>query len=147
MQQALSATGHPIVLSVEGWEDVRVLSKGGHGQTKRVGHDIGDNPLRPWYSIVSEIDLSSGLWPYAHNASSDKGDGNGFWNDMDILEVGVSNRPEFTPEPRELMVVGTAWPQVGDAQEPDLVGQRPVHHVQCHTWRAVEQGGIGDLAG
>ena len=98
MQQALTATGHPIVLSVEGWEDVRVLSKGGHGQTKRVGHDIGDNPLRPWYSIVSEIDLSSGLWPYAHNASSAKGDGNGFWNDMDILEVGVSNRPEFTPQ-------------------------------------------------
>ena len=97
MQDALAATGRPMVLSIEGWEDVRVLSAGGHGQTKRVGHDIGDNPGRPWYSIVSEIDLSSGLWPYAHNASN-SASGNGFWNDMDILEVGVANRPTFTPQ-------------------------------------------------
>ena len=96
MADALTATGRPIVLSIEGWEDVRVLSVGGHGQTKRVGHDIGDNPLRPWYSIVTEIDLSSGLHPYAHNGSKSN-DGNGFWNDMDILEIGVANRPTFTP--------------------------------------------------
>ena len=73
-----------------------MLSVGGHGQTKPVGHDIGDNPLRPWYSIVTEIDLSSGLHPYAHNGSKSN-DGNGFWNDMDILEIGVANRPTFTP--------------------------------------------------
>ena len=48
MADALTATGRPIVLSIEGWEDVRVLSAGGHGQSKRVGHDIGDNPIRPW---------------------------------------------------------------------------------------------------
>ena len=48
MADALAATGRPIVLSIEGWEDVRVLSAGGHGQSKRVGHDIGDNPIRPW---------------------------------------------------------------------------------------------------
>ena len=61
MQQALSATGHPIVLSVEGWEDVRVLSKGGHGQTKRVGHDISPS----WGSMISLVDIGSGLWPFA----------------------------------------------------------------------------------
>ena len=63
-------------------------------------HSLSQYPLiwqvLKWCGL--EIDLSSGLWPYAHNASSDKGDGNGFWNDMDILEVGVSNRPEFTPQ-------------------------------------------------
>ena len=84
MQEALAATGRQIVLSIEGWEDVRVISAGGHGQTKRVGHDIGNNVNRPWTSVVSEIDLSSGLWPYAHNGSK-FGSGNGFWNDMDIL--------------------------------------------------------------
>jgi hypothetical protein len=71
-----------MVLSIEGWEDVRVLSAGGHGQAKRVGHDIGNNAIRPWYSVITEIDLSSGLWPYAHNASNSKS-GNGFWNDME----------------------------------------------------------------
>lgn len=106
MQDALTATGRPMVLSIEGWEDVRVISAGGHGQTKRVGHDIGKNWLltaafemdpdsdcadwyvgnnrnRPWYSIVTEIDLSSGLWPYAHNGSN--GSGGGFWNDMEYV--------------------------------------------------------------
>eukprot|EP01052_Picozoa_sp_SAG31_P030619 SAG31_NODE_3157_length_4610_cov_8.242740_3_plen_63_part_00 len=43
MQDALTATGRQMVLSIEGWEDVRVISAGGHGQTKRVGHDIGEH--------------------------------------------------------------------------------------------------------
>ena len=92
MAAALAATGRQIVLTVEGSPPVQVMSKGGHGQAKRVGHDI-----RPfWYSVLSEVDLSSGLWSYAHNASSALGDGNGFWNDMDIIEVGNGN--VFNPQ-------------------------------------------------
>ena len=41
-----------------------------------------------WYSACSLIDLDSGLWPYAHNASVDA-TGNGFHNQLDILEIGV----------------------------------------------------------
>ena len=38
---------------------------------------------------MSEIDKSSGLHPFAHNGSLSKVAGSGgFWNDMDILEVG-----------------------------------------------------------
>jgi|EP01047_Picozoa_sp_COSAG01_P061121 hypothetical protein len=78
MASALEATGRPIILTVEGNPPVALMSQGGHGHAKRVGHDI-----RPfWYSMVSEVDTSSGLWSFAHNASSSSGAG--FWNDMDV---------------------------------------------------------------
>ena len=37
-----------------------------------------------WSSILSMIDLSYGLQPFAHNASGPSG--GGFFNDMDVLE-------------------------------------------------------------
>lgn len=90
MASALEATGRPIILTVEGNPPVSLMSKGGHGHAKRVGHDI-----RPfWYSMVSEVDASSGLWSFAHNASGTSGAG--FWNDMDILEIG--NGDVFNPQ-------------------------------------------------
>lgn len=45
---------------------------------------------------MSEVDTSAGLWPYAHNDTSPAGDGNGFWNDMDMLEIGVERT--LTPQ-------------------------------------------------
>jgi hypothetical protein len=90
MASALEATGRPIILTVEGSPPVALMSKGGHGQAKRVGHDI-----RPfWYSVVSEVDTSSGLWSFAHNASG--ASGAGYWNDMDIIEIGNGN--VFNPQ-------------------------------------------------
>lgn len=47
-------------------------------------------------SVMSEVDTSAGLWPYAHNDTSPAGDGNGFWNDMDMLEIGVERT--LTPQ-------------------------------------------------
>lgn len=50
----------------------------------RVGHDI----TASWESMVSLVDIASGLWPYAHNASSNLGDGGGWWNDLDMCVNG-----------------------------------------------------------
>lgn len=80
MQASLLKTGRPIVLTIEGNPDVKIISKGGYGQARRVGHDIEPS----WLSMVSLIDIGSGLWPYAHN---DTGNG-AFWNDLDMLEIG-----------------------------------------------------------
>ena len=65
MQNAIGATDHPIVLSVEGAPPVPIASAGGHGNMRRVGHDIGAS----WSSMVSLIDIGSGLWSYAHNGA------------------------------------------------------------------------------
>ena len=76
MANALNSTGRPIVLSIEGAPPIATVSSGGYGNLRRVGHDIRPN----WYSVVSEIDLSSGLHPYAHNGSLSKVPGSGgFW--------------------------------------------------------------------
>eukprot|EP00048_Salpingoeca_helianthica_P017050 m.235436 g.235436 ORF g.235436 m.235436 type:complete len:700 (-) comp20068_c0_seq1:45-2144(-) len=80
MQQAIDSAGRPIVLSIEGMPDITVVSKGGHGNARRVGHDIGASYL----SMISLVDVGSGLHVYAHN---DTGFG-GFWNDLDMLEIG-----------------------------------------------------------
>lgn len=80
MQAALDATGRKIVLSVEGMPDVKIVSRGGHGNLRRVGHDISAQ----WLSMTSLVDLGSSLYPYAHN---DTGFG-GWWNDLDMLEIG-----------------------------------------------------------
>ena len=61
MQTAITSTGHPIVLSIEGQPPVQTVSAGGHGQIKRVGHDIGDNHNRPWYSIGAKSCIFSVL--------------------------------------------------------------------------------------
>ena len=80
MQSAIDATGRGIVLSVEGNPDVAIVSRGGHGNLRRVGHDI----TASWTSMTSLIDFGSGLYSYAHN---DSGTG-GWWNDLDMLEIG-----------------------------------------------------------
>lgn len=83
MQQGLwAASSTPIVLSVEGDPDVRVITYGGYGNMKRVGHDISPS----WKSMLSLVDIGSGLWPYAHNCSNVSV--GGWWNDLDMLEVG-----------------------------------------------------------
>ena len=83
MQDALDATGRKILLSGEGGPPPDVCSRTGQcGNLRRVGHDI--TPY--WSSVLSMIDLSYGLQPFAHNASGPSGAG--FFNDMDVLEVG-----------------------------------------------------------
>jgi hypothetical protein len=77
-----------MVLSIEGSPGAAVVSAGGHGNMLRVGHDI----MPFWLSMVSLIDIGSGLWPYAH---TDTGTGS-FWNDLDMIEVG--NEPDFVAE-------------------------------------------------
>ena len=57
---------------------------GEYGNVRRVGHDINWR----WYSVCSLIDLTSGLWSFAHNASVDPTN-SGFHNQLDILEIGV----------------------------------------------------------
>ena len=65
MFRGLVAAGRPIFLSVEGQPDVRVITKGGYGNSKRVGHDI----TASWTSMASLVDIGAGLWPFAHNAT------------------------------------------------------------------------------
>eukprot|EP01043_Picozoa_sp_COSAG02_P005022 COSAG02_NODE_134_length_34593_cov_43.594886_8_plen_561_part_00 len=83
MQAGIVATGRPMILSIEAQPDVRTVSAGGHGNLRRVGHDI--NPT--WRSMSSLIDMDSGLHPFAHNASVSP-TGNGYYNDLDIMEIG-----------------------------------------------------------
>ena len=82
MWAGLQATGRPIVLAVEGQPDVRVITHGGYGNSKRVGHDIESN----FVSAVSLVDIGSSLYPYAHNSTN--ATVGGWWNDLDMLEVG-----------------------------------------------------------
>lgn len=74
MFAALQASGRPMVLTVEGNPDDTLLTGGGYGNAKRVGHDI-----RPYYaSVMSEVDIASGLWLFAHNATN--ATSGGWWN-------------------------------------------------------------------
>ena len=66
MWLALELTQRPIVLTVEGNPDDALISKGGYGNAKRVGHDISPN----WGSMTSLVDIGAPLWPFAHNSSS-----------------------------------------------------------------------------
>ena len=66
MYEAIQASGREMVLTVEGAPDNALCSAGGCGNAKRVGHDINPN----WMSMVSLVDIASGLWPFAHNSSN-----------------------------------------------------------------------------
>jgi alpha-galactosidase len=66
MWQAIQAAGRPMVLTVEGGPTDSLITHGGYGNAKRVGHDI--SPL--WMSMVSLVDIGSGLWMYAHNSTN-----------------------------------------------------------------------------
>ena len=63
-----------MVLTVEGSPDDSLLSAGGLGNAKRVGHDI--SPL--WGSMLSLVDIGSGLWRFAHNSTN--ATFGGYWN-------------------------------------------------------------------
>lgn len=87
MWQAIQASGRPMVLTVEGDPDDSLITRGGYGNAKRVGHDINAN----WMSMVSLVDIGSGLWMYAHNSTNSTV--GGWWNDLDMIEIG--NSPDF----------------------------------------------------
>ena len=87
MWQAIEVSGRAMVLTVEGDPDDALMSRGGLGNAKRVGHDI--SPV--FNSMLSLVDIGSGLWSYAHG-SINKTFG-GYFNDLDMIEVG--NLPDF----------------------------------------------------
>jgi hypothetical protein len=82
MWLGIQASGRPMILTVEGSPPADIITHGGYGNAKRVGHDISPN----WGSMISLVDIGSGLWPYAHN-SRNKTFG-GWWNDLDMIEIG-----------------------------------------------------------
>ena len=84
MQRGLIAAGRPIVLCIEGDPSPAVLTKGGYGQTHRVGHDLSAH----YRSMLSSADIGSGLWLYAHNSSTIPNNTAGYFNDLDMIEVG-----------------------------------------------------------
>ena len=85
MQSAINDVGRPILLTIEGSPDIEDVHTGCCGNARRVGHDIEPR----WLSMTSLVDTGAGLWPYAHNGSlSTVENGGGFWNDLDMLELG-----------------------------------------------------------
>ena len=104
MLRGLRATGRDFVLTVEGTPSNAYCSSTGLcGNAKRVGHDI--RPL--WSSMISLVDIGSGLWPFAHNATN--ATVQGWYNDLDVsteedaggcyVGGGVLGRPPPPPPP------------------------------------------------
>jgi alpha-galactosidase len=73
MQNALAATGKPIVFSICAWAFSEYMP--GSGQLWRTTNDIQDN----WGSVMGILDVNSRFAAYA---------GPSGWNDPDMLEVG-----------------------------------------------------------
>ena len=88
MWEGIQASGRPMILTVEGrYVTTRlpahifsmgsvvilvltpmcpsppadIITHGGYGNAKRVGHDISPS----WGSMISLVDIGSGLWPFA----------------------------------------------------------------------------------
>lgn len=97
MQQAIWSVGRAITLTIEGGPDITKVYTGCCGNARRVGHDISAR----WNSMTSLVDVGAGLWPYAHNGSKSLNTSNpgGFWNDLDMIEVGNG---DFVAEESEL---------------------------------------------
>ena len=74
MWSAIQASGRPMVLTVEGQPTDSIITHGGYGNAKRVGHDI--SPV--WDSMTSLIDAGSGLYMFAHNSTNPLY--GGWWN-------------------------------------------------------------------
>ena len=91
MAAAIKQSGREMVMMAEGQPDIQTMADDPNKYSginiRRVGHDINWR----WYSVCSLIDLTSGLHVYAHNASVSP-TGQGFHNELDILEVGVGCR-------------------------------------------------------
>lgn len=82
MWLGIQASGRPMILTVEGSPPADIITHGGYGNAKRVGHDISPT----WGSMISLVDIGAGLWPYAHNEIDPKF--GGWWNDLDMIEIG-----------------------------------------------------------
>jgi hypothetical protein len=61
---------------VEGQPPLPLAADGHHGDVRRVGHDIN----AAWLSVLSLVDLGSGLWQYAQQGR--------FFNDLEMMELG-----------------------------------------------------------
>ena len=124
MWLAMELTGRPMVLTVEGNPDDALITKGGYGNAKRVGHDISPN----WGSMTSLIDIGAPLWPFAHNSSNPTF--GGWWNDLDMIEVG--NAPDFVCGADALMV---ATGYLGVVAESTAQGRRArwPHSTSCRS--------------
>ena len=81
MSEALRATGRPIVFSVK--QSQPIESAASVCNLRRVTHDIKDS----FYDMMREVEANhnDGLAKYAHP---------GFWNDMDMVEIGNGNMTE-----------------------------------------------------
>lgn len=66
MWLAIEASGRPMVLTVEGHPTDSLITLGGYGNAKRVGHDISPH----WTSMTSLVDTGAGLWMWAHNSTN-----------------------------------------------------------------------------
>ncbi len=66
MWQAIQAAGRPMVLTVEGNPDDNLLSAGGYGNAKRVGHDI-DAVRAPGQTVPATCTASSSRALRFHN--------------------------------------------------------------------------------
>jgi alpha-galactosidase len=75
------------ILMVEGQPPFPAAASGQYGDVRRVGHDINPN----WLSILSLIDLGSGLHSYSKPGL--------FFNDLEMMEIG--NYPDFVPDMNE----------------------------------------------
>ena len=103
MWLAIQASGREMVLTIEGNPDNSLGSAGGLGNAKRVGHDI--NPH--WNSMTSLVDIGSGLWMYAHNSTN--ATYGGWWNDLDMIEVGVGEDFNCTINLAQCQAHFTMW--------------------------------------
>lgn len=76
LKQAAAEQGTlPPLLMVEGQPPFPLAADGLHGDVRRVGHDINAK----WLSMLSLVDIGSGLWMYAKP---------GFFNDLEMMELG-----------------------------------------------------------
>jgi alpha-galactosidase len=87
MQLAIQASGRPMILSIEGGPSYANFTAGLLGNAHRVGHDITPE----FNSMLSLVDIGSGLWSFAHNATLTPENG-GVWNDLDMIEGKFKGR-------------------------------------------------------
>jgi len=80
MWLAIQASGREMILSIEGGPSYDNFTAGLLGNAHRVGHDITPE----FNSMLSLVDIGSGLWPFAHNATTTPDNG-GVFNDLDMI--------------------------------------------------------------
>ena len=90
MWLAMELTQRPMVLTVEGRPDDALISQGGYGNAKRVGHDISPT----FGSMISLVDIGAGLWPFAHNSTNPTF--GGWWNEC-VLNREPTHTHTLTP--------------------------------------------------